>query len=197
MGSPISCLVAEAVMQRLEEVAIPLIEPNLWMRYVDDTFVIIKRSIVEEAHAILNNVFKGINFTIELEHEGQLPFLDIMVKRSPSNTLETSVYRKATDTSQILNYNSNHPAAHKKSCIRTLFKRIESHCSTAHAKAQERRHLYWIFQQNGYPHNYIRRSLRNYQCTRNICTNNSEIKRFVLPYRFQRWQRVYLNRTIL
>ena len=68
MGSPISCLVAEAVMQRLEEVAIPLIEPNLWMRYVDDTFVIIKRSIVEEAHAILNNVFKEISVTIKLEH---------------------------------------------------------------------------------------------------------------------------------
>ena len=49
MGSPISGLLAEVVMQHLERNVLHLIEPKLWMRYVDDTLVIIKKSKVEMA----------------------------------------------------------------------------------------------------------------------------------------------------
>lgn len=77
MGSPISGLVAEAVMQRLELIALPLMNPKLWVRYVDDTFVIIKRTELEDAHRLLNCVFTGIRFTREEEQAGQLSFLDV------------------------------------------------------------------------------------------------------------------------
>ncbi|VDN45324.1 unnamed protein product, partial [Dibothriocephalus latus] len=44
MGSPISSLIAELVLQELEKVAFDQFEPAFWCRYVDDTFVIIERS---------------------------------------------------------------------------------------------------------------------------------------------------------
>nr|VZI09145.1 unnamed protein product [Spirometra erinaceieuropaei] len=44
MGSPISSLVAELVVQEPEKVAFDHYEPAFWRRYVDDTFVIIERS---------------------------------------------------------------------------------------------------------------------------------------------------------
>ncbi len=44
MGSPISGLIAEAVLQRLEKAVFTAISTKLWKRYVDDTFVIIKQS---------------------------------------------------------------------------------------------------------------------------------------------------------
>ncbi|VDP70927.1 unnamed protein product [Echinostoma caproni] len=50
MGSPISGFIAEAVMQKLEKEVLPRIIPKLWLRYVDDTFVILKKSELERTH---------------------------------------------------------------------------------------------------------------------------------------------------
>eukprot|EP00061_Rhincodon_typus_P003833 g21078.t1 len=74
MGSPISGLIAEAVMQRLESMALPQIQPKLWIRYVDDTFMIIKWTKLDETHQLINNIFTGIKFTREEEKNKQLPF---------------------------------------------------------------------------------------------------------------------------
>ena len=119
-----------------------------------------KRDQVEEAHTLLNSVFDGIKFTIEVENQGQLPFLDILIKRTRSGNLQTSMYRKATNTDQLLNFHSNHPMAQKKSCVRTLFRRIETHCSTKRAKTTERLRLHQLFQTNGYPPKFVTTSLR-------------------------------------
>eukprot|EP00061_Rhincodon_typus_P008475 g31107.t1 len=81
MGSPISGLIAEAVMQRLESMALPLIQPKLWIRYVDNIFIIIKRTILEGRHKLINNTITRIRFTQEEEKNEQLPFLDVMVER--------------------------------------------------------------------------------------------------------------------
>eukprot|EP00061_Rhincodon_typus_P000386 g11537.t1 len=88
MGSPISRLLAEAVMQRLERTALPLIQPKLWIRYVDDTFVIIKRTKLKETHKLINNTFTGIEFTREEEKNKQLPFLDVMVECKTNGELQ-------------------------------------------------------------------------------------------------------------
>nr|VZI48700.1 unnamed protein product [Spirometra erinaceieuropaei] len=42
MGSPISGLIVEAVLQRLESLDFRHHRPKFWARYVDDTFVVIK-----------------------------------------------------------------------------------------------------------------------------------------------------------
>ena len=91
-------------MRRLEQIALPIIKPKLWIRYVDETFVILKRQNLEESHQLLNNVFNGIHFTREEEKDAQLPFLDVMIKRTEKGKLETSVYRKSTHMDQILNF---------------------------------------------------------------------------------------------
>eukprot|EP00061_Rhincodon_typus_P004795 g23449.t1 len=48
MGSLISRLVAEAVMLRLESTALLQIQPKLWILYIADTSIIIKRTKLEE-----------------------------------------------------------------------------------------------------------------------------------------------------
>eukprot|EP00061_Rhincodon_typus_P000129 g10584.t1 len=80
MGSSISGLIAEAVVQRLQRTALPLIQPKLWIRYVDNIFVIIQWTKLEETHKLINNILTGIKFARE-EKNKQLPFLDIMVER--------------------------------------------------------------------------------------------------------------------
>ncbi|BHF62760.1 hypothetical protein SprV_0200574600 [Sparganum proliferum] len=46
MGSPISGLIAEVVLQRLESLDFQHHRPKFWARYVDDTFVVIERDQV-------------------------------------------------------------------------------------------------------------------------------------------------------
>nr|VZI03821.1 unnamed protein product [Spirometra erinaceieuropaei] len=80
MGSPLSSLIAEAVLQRLEALAFDHYRPRLWVRYVDDTFVIINRDKIGEFTQHLNSIFPDIQFTMEEEKDCQLPFLDVLVQ---------------------------------------------------------------------------------------------------------------------
>nr|VZI18613.1 unnamed protein product [Spirometra erinaceieuropaei] len=116
MGSPISGFIAEAVLQRLESLVFQHHRPKFWARYVDDTFVVIERDQVLTFKERLNSVFPDIQFTMEEEENNQLAFLDVLVCRKDCGSLKTKVFRKATNTTQILNFNSNHPICHKRSC---------------------------------------------------------------------------------
>ncbi len=111
MGSPISGLIAEAVLQRFERVAFAVISPKFWKLYVDDTFVIIEQDNFSAFHQLLNTTLPGISFTMETATENKLPILDVLVHKLPSGTFETSVYRKATNADIVLHYS---PASHKR-----------------------------------------------------------------------------------
>nr|VZI30325.1 unnamed protein product [Spirometra erinaceieuropaei] len=129
MGSPITGLIAELVLQRLESLVFRHHRPKFWARYVDDTFVVIERDQVLTFKEQLNAVFPNIQFTMEEEENNQLAFLDVLVCRKDCGGLKTKVFRKATNTTQILNFNSNQPISHKRSCVRAQYRRVETHCS--------------------------------------------------------------------
>nr|VZI45754.1 unnamed protein product [Spirometra erinaceieuropaei] len=101
MGSPISGLVEELVPQELEKIAFLQHEPVFWRRYVVDTFVIVKKDILQNFHSLLNAVLPDIKFTREEEQEQQLPFLAVLARRNFNSELETTAYRKATNTTHL------------------------------------------------------------------------------------------------
>ena len=107
--------------------------------------------------------------------------MDVLITRTDNGTLNTQVYRKKTHTDQILNYNSNHPTQHKISCIKTLFNRIDTHCSTEESKRDERKHLYSTFHKNGYPLDFVNKVLSHRKQT-NTDQPNQTRKRITLPY---------------
>ncbi|BHF83612.1 hypothetical protein SprV_0902675500 [Sparganum proliferum] len=162
MGSPISGFIAEAVLQRLESLVFQHHRPKFWARYVDDTFVVIERDQVLTFKERLNSVFPDIQFTMEEENKknNQLAFLDVLVCRKDCGGLKTKVFRKATNTTQILNFNSNYPISHKRSCVRTLYRRVETHCSEPEDKVAECQYLRRVFRENGYPRNFVNRCMR-------------------------------------
>jgi hypothetical protein len=160
MGSSISGIIAEAVLMRLETEAFQRYRPRLWLRYVDDTFVVIERNMKEQFLDIINDVFPDIKFTMEEEADNKIAFLDVMIERKSDGDLETSVYRKATTTTQMLHFKSNHPVAHKRSCVNTLFRRADTHCSTAGSKIEEINYLYRLFYSNGYTRSFINKCRR-------------------------------------
>ncbi|BHF61533.1 hypothetical protein SprV_0100450800 [Sparganum proliferum] len=160
MGSPISGFIAEAVLQRLESLVFQHHKPKFWARYVDDTFVVIDRNQLLTFKERLNAVFPDIQFTMEEEENNQLAFLDVLVCRKDCGGLKTKVFRKATNTMQVLNFNSNHPISHKRSCVRTLYRRVETHCSELEDKIAELQYLRQAFKANGYPRNFVNRCIR-------------------------------------
>ncbi|BHF84494.1 hypothetical protein SprV_0902764500 [Sparganum proliferum] len=159
MGSPLSGLVAEAVLQRLEQLIFSSYPPKFWSRYVDDTFVVIKKSEVKVFKTLLNSIFPDIQFTMEEEGNNQLPFLDVQITILTDGKIRTTVYRKATNTRRILHYRSNHPVRHKRSCVGTLFKRVQTHCRDDSGRKEEMNYLQVLFKANGYPKSFIRNCL--------------------------------------
>nr|VZH99637.1 unnamed protein product [Spirometra erinaceieuropaei] len=160
MGSPISGFIAEAVLQQLESLVFQHHRPKFWARYVDDTFVVIERDQVLTFKERLNSVFPDIQFTMEEKENNQPAFLYVLVCRKDCGGLKTKVFRKITNTTQILNFNSNHPICHKRSCVRTLFRRVETHCSEPEDKVAESQYLRRVFRVNGYPRNFVNQCLR-------------------------------------
>ena len=56
MGSPVSVVVAEIVMQNIEEQALATYSETLplWLRYVDDTITAVRKNKIHEFHEHLN-----------------------------------------------------------------------------------------------------------------------------------------------
>ena len=109
MDSPISPIVANLYMENFETRALQPSpnSPLLWKRFVDDTFVIIKKYHREEFQTHLNSVDKNIQFTSEEPGpEGALSFLDILIKPDNEGRLNTTVYRKPTHMDQYLHWDS-------------------------------------------------------------------------------------------
>nr|VZI15597.1 unnamed protein product [Spirometra erinaceieuropaei] len=69
MGSPVSGLDAELVLQELERISFTQNKPVFWRRYVEDTFVIVKEDMLQHFHSLLNAIFPDIKFTKEEEQE--------------------------------------------------------------------------------------------------------------------------------
>ena len=83
MGSQVSPIVANLCMEVIEELAITTssVPPKVWKRYVNDSFVIIKKDAVTSFHNTLNASDPKISFTIELENNGQIALLDTLISR--------------------------------------------------------------------------------------------------------------------
>nr|VZI23846.1 unnamed protein product [Spirometra erinaceieuropaei] len=160
MGSPISRFIAEAVPQRLESLVFQHHKPKFWARCVDHTFVVIDRDQLLTFKERLNAVYPDIQFTMEEEENNQLAFLDVLVCRRDCSGLNIKVFRKAANTMQVLNFNSNDQISHKRSCVRTLYRRVETHCSEPEDKIAELQYLRRVFKANGYPRNFVNRCIR-------------------------------------
>ena len=118
MGSPVSVVVAEIVMQAVEEQAFATLRLTLpfWFRYLDDTITPLNDDEIDQFHNHLNSENRDIQFTKEIEEKGTLPFFDCLIKRV-NDELRTTVYRKSTQTDRLLDESSCNPTSHKATTI--------------------------------------------------------------------------------
>ena len=86
--------------------------PKIWERFVDDVYSILMRTHLENFYHHINNLYQNIKFTTEEESNGELEFLDTLLKRN-NGKISVSVYGKPTHTHQYLHYSSHHQTSCK------------------------------------------------------------------------------------
>ena len=99
MGNPLSPLLSNLYMEFFEKRFLPNIIniPLKWFRYVDDILTVLPAGIdVNDLLFNLNNQVPSIKFTLELEKDNCLPFLDVLIYREPFQC-KFSIYRKHTN----------------------------------------------------------------------------------------------------
>ena len=165
MGSPLGPLFANIFMCELENYVIPRLADKLsnWMRYVDDTFALIKPEEERYVQEELNSYHQNIQFTYELEDQRKIAFLDVLVSKSGEDgSLETSVYRKSTNTDVYMNWMSHAPTTWKIATLKSLVKRAILVSSTDQALNTELKHLTKVFcELNDYPPPLVEEVIRN------------------------------------
>ena len=132
----------------------------LWFRYVDDTFTFIKAEEIGFVTQAINSFHDNIKFTSVKEKENKLAFLDVQVERRDNGSLETSVYRKDSDTNIYINWKAYAPSQWKIGTLKGLFRRAFLICSNDESLDKEISHLKAVFKDiNGYPSRIVHKTL--------------------------------------
>ena len=125
MGSCISPVIANIFMESVERSAIDSFQepPRVWVRYVDDIFCVIKVSVIDDFLHHTHGISSTIKFTVKIEENCSLAFLDVKVSRNLNNTLWTNIYQKPTHINRYLQFDSHHPIHQKLAVCRSLYNR--------------------------------------------------------------------------
>ncbi|XP_028408801.1 uncharacterized protein LOC114531377 [Dendronephthya gigantea] len=126
MGSPVSAVIANLVMEDVEQrvLASSPIKPLFWKRYVDNVASTVNKNEIDNLLKHLNSIGPSIQFTVEHKSEGKLAFLDTYVHRNIKGSCKTYVYRKPTHMEKYLSFYSHDPKSPKKSVKKLCFKEL-------------------------------------------------------------------------
>jgi hypothetical protein len=155
MGSPLGPILANIFVGYLEEKLFRTTEPPIiYVRYVDDVFAMFKTKqdsvlFLEQ----LNSLHPSLQFTCEHEVDCKLPFLDVLIERTPDRFI-TSVYRKPTFSGQYIRWSSFCTKRRKLNLIATLTHRAKKICSEDRLP-QELDSIRSLLATNGYPHSVV------------------------------------------
>ena len=127
MRSLASSAAAEIYLQAYENTAITtaLHPPKIWERFVDDVYCILKRTHLEYIFHHINKLYQNIKFTMDEESNGELAFLDTLLKQN-NEEFSVLLYRRPTYTDQYLHCSSHHQTSCKGSVVSSLFHRAYS-----------------------------------------------------------------------
>lgn len=185
MGLSLSVAMANAYMEHWQETVLrtsPL-KPSYFKRYVDDMCAKWKhgRPALDAFHNHCNSVHEDIQVTMEVEDNGRLPHLDVLIDRQ-GDRITTSVYRKPTHTNLYTKYHSHHPDSTKLGIMKCLLRRAEKVCSPSeHPK--EIKHIENTFVSNGYPEEVVTRTIQRFRPNQPPVNDAGERKKYLsIPY---------------
>ena len=186
MGSSLGPVLANVLMTEFEHTIInDLVSNNtlpFYIRYVDDTLVLIKPEDIDKVLRIFNGFTPGIKFTHDSFPDENIHFLDLSINNI---TLETDIYYKPTHTGQYTDYNSFTPWRIKISWIRALFHRCKRICSNDFLFQNQIRKITDFMSWNGYSRSTRKSIMKRLSSTTPRENNNDSDEKKIwirLPY---------------
>lgn len=128
MGSPTSPLLAEIFMSHIEETIFNSKQVQqqvtFWYRYVDDVLVGFNGTErqLDSLLNSLNSIHPRINFTLEIEKNKTINFLDLTISHN-NKEINCEVYRKPTFSGVTIHKTSQHPWHQKISPFNAMLHR--------------------------------------------------------------------------
>ena len=146
MGSPLAPIIAEVMMQKVQDQAFASLpkhqQPVLFCRYVDDCFVVCDSTHAQLILDSLNSQHKDIQLTMDSPRpNGSIDFLDLTINplhhEDGKMSFSTIVFRKKTRSSHLLPFPSNHLFLAKEGIASFPLHRASTHCSNLVSLAEE------------------------------------------------------------
>ena len=164
---------------------------SFYKRYVDDTLTIMPD--LNEANIFLdklNSCHRNLKSNMEIADQNTIPLVAMNITKS-GNRLETSVYRKSTNTGLLLHYHSHVGKRYKDCLLTTMIHRAYQLSSTPTAFSVECNKLRSAFLNLDYPINLINsainkflRNIDNIDAAKNTRDDSSTIM-IPLPFKDQ------------
>ena len=129
----------------------------------------------------LNEQHPSIKFTMEVEEDGKISFLDVGITRNPDGFLHHNVYRKPIHTDRYLNQRSFHHPSIKSSVNRTLVQRAYN-LRNPDSLLKELRHIKTTLQRNCYKPSKINTSKPVANTNRRVSSTQRLTPSTCLPY---------------
>ena len=132
MGALSSSILSELYLQHMEHTKAfhTLTKPGVvaYIRYVDDILLIYNRHLIdiEDILSAFNSFSPSLKFTLELEKDNKLNFLDVTLEKTNTH-FSYNIYRKPTTTDTIISMDLCHPLEHKMAAIRYLLNRASTY----------------------------------------------------------------------
>lgn len=159
MGSPISPCLAELVLEFVErKVFLDLKDEGIivddYFRYIDDSWLKTSHRTVSRILNKFNSIHERIQFTIEMEKEDSIAFLDVRVIREQNGELLTDWYHKDSWVGRYCNFRSFSPAQFKVNTITMLTNKV---LQLAHPKYHQKNFdlISQVLRDNDYPQHII------------------------------------------
>ena len=185
MGSPLSSITADIVMEELEETIVPKIN-NLafFKRYVDDCLLRCHSDQIDSIVEIFNQYHPRIKFTKEIASKNKINYLDMTLIKTSNGTIHTSWFTKKIWTGRYIQFNSTTPFKYKISVLNSLVDRAVRLSHNTYRKSNLTK-VRNTLKMNGYPDKILNKYINKRIKTLNIqkqTTNNPSINKENIKY---------------
>lgn len=169
MGNPASPVLANLVVEYVFKKVINNLPFIVFFGfyYVDDSLFAIPKDKGPILLEKFNNFHSSIQFTIEYEKEGRLPFLDIELIRKEDGNIVTNWYVKPTSSGRVMNFLSLHPTYMKINNVKNMLHRAISLSNTEFVWENINK-IKNILNKNNYPRSWSNNVINNYLRTTSL-----------------------------
>lgn len=173
MGNPLSPTIADIVLDTLlDDVMTELDKRKIYIRYitkyVDDILAVIKIDDKDEILKTLNSYHQKIQFTVEVEKDSEIAYLDTKLKRN-ANRINFDWYTKETASGRIMNFNSTQPRSQILNTAQNFIDRILK-ISDKQFYTKNIEKIFKILVENSFPNRIIKTLIEN--SNRRLKNNN-------------------------